>query len=179
MGKTTRGKKKGRTPGPETSKSRSPAEEAVIEEKSVMIQEPNEGEIAMEEETSQIGVVRDGSRSDAKKVSRERGRPRLQHRMVEEIAENAPRRRRARSRERERSRRSDESNNSRREHRRQPGSISHSRNRQRSTDSRRRSGDRRNAETNHPTDWESLARRGSRYKPGRHGPGERRSPRSA
>ena len=144
MGKTKRGKKKERIPGPETSKSRSPAEEALGETTQEKIQEANEGENEMEVETSQMGVPRDGSRSKSEKVSRERGRPTSQHRVVEVVADNVPRRRRARSRERERSRRREDSNKLRRKHRRQPGSLSHSRNRQRSTDSRRRT--RRGAE---------------------------------
>ena len=173
MGKTKRGKKNESTPAPATSNSKSPAEEASSGKKLEKMQVSNEGENELEEKTSQAGDLRAGSLSGSEKVSRERARPRSQHRLVEVVGDNVPRRRRNRSRERERSRRRGDSNRSRREHRRQLGSISHSRNRRRSTDSRRRNGERRNAQANHPTDWESLVRRGSRYEPRRFGQGER------
>ena len=162
MGKTKRGKKKGRTPGPATSKSKSPAMEASVRKKPEKLQASNEEDKETKEETSQVEVLRAGSLSGSEKVSRERGRPRSQNRLVEVVADNIPRRRRASSRERERSRRKGYSNTSRREHRRQLGSVSHSRDRRRSTDSRRRNGERRRVQVNHPADWESLARRGSR-----------------
>ena len=179
MGKTKREKKKGRTPGPATSKSRSPASEASARKKLEKVHASNKVDKETKEETSQVEVPRTGSLPRSEKVARERGRPRSQHRLVEAAADNSPRRIRASSRERERSRRRDYSNTSRREHRRQLGSLSHSRDRRRSPDSRRRNNERRSVQVNHSADWESLARRRSRYEPGRRGPGERRSPRPA
>ena len=179
MGKTKRGKKKGRAPGPATSKSRSPAQEVSARENLEKVQASNKEDKETKEETSQVEVLRTGSLSGSEMAARERGRPRSQHRLVEVVADNSPRRIRASSRERERSRRRDYSNTSRREHRRQPGSLSHSRDRRRSPGSGRRNNERRSVQVNHSANWESLARRGSRYEPGRFGPGERRSPRPA